>query len=87
MPYLVATSARPRPGASTFEALAARLASDETPCLLVLGTGYGLTEEVFARCETHLEPIRGVAGYNHLSVRAAAAIMLDRLSGSGAAAG
>ena len=79
MPYLVATSARPRPGASNYGELAARLGTDDTPCLLLLGTGYGLSEDVFARCEAHLEPIRGIGEYNHLSVRAAAAIILDRL--------
>ncbi len=87
MPHLVATSARPRPGAVTFEALAERLVGGGVPHLLLLGTGYGLTEEVFARCEAHLEPIRGAADYNHLSVRAAAAIILDRLVRSSEATG
>lgn len=80
MPYLVATSARSSTGTCTFEALDTRLASDAAPCLLLLGTGYGLTEEVLARADAVLEPIRGVGDYNHLSVRAAAAIMLDRLA-------
>jgi hypothetical protein len=51
----------------------------EHPLLLVLGTGWGLAPEVFERGWTVLEPVRGVADYNHLSVRAAAAIILDRL--------
>jgi hypothetical protein len=79
MPYLVATSARTRPGACTYPELAARLGEDDTPCMLLLGTGYGLCEDVFARCEAHLEPVHGSGDYNHLSVRAAAAIILDRL--------
>jgi hypothetical protein len=49
------------------------------PLLLILGTGWGLTEEVLNKADVVLEPIRGVGDYNHLSVRAAAAIMLDRL--------
>jgi hypothetical protein len=47
--------------------------------MLVLGTGWGLTPEVLARVDDILEPISGSGDYNHLSVRSAAAIMLDRL--------
>ena len=82
MPYLVSTSAREIEGATPFSALRRRLADDPTPCMLLLGTGYGLADPVLARCDLHLEPIRGAGDYNHLSVRAAAAIMLDRLIGS-----
>ncbi len=49
------------------------------PWLLLLGTGWGLTEEVLDRCHHALGPLRGPSAYNHLSVRAAAAIILDRL--------
>lgn len=58
---------------------ACRQLRDEHPLLLVFGTGWGLAPEIFARGWTVLEPVRGVADYNHLSVRAAAAIILDRL--------
>jgi len=80
MPTLVATSARPRSGAWTYGELAARLRADAAPCLLLFGTGYGLADDVLDRCDAQLEPIRGTADYNHLSVRAAAAIVLDRLA-------
>src|SRR5581483_10470515 len=40
----------------------------------------GLADDVLDRCDAQLEPIRGTADYNHLSVRAAAAIVLDRLA-------
>jgi hypothetical protein len=46
-----------------------------------LGTGWGLTEECFSAADFILEPIAGNGSYNHLSVRSAAAIMLDRLLG------
>jgi tRNA (guanine37-N1)-methyltransferase len=51
--------------------------------LIVLGTGWGLAPSVHARAHARLEPIRSprADGYNHLSVRAAAAIMFDRLLG------
>lgn len=51
----------------------------DRPWLLLLGTGSGLTEEVLGRCHYALEPVRGPTDYNHLSVRAAAGIVLDRL--------
>lgn len=57
------------------------LASPGRPVLLVLGTAWGLTEEVFAASDHLLEPIYGPTAYNHLSVRTAAAIILDRLAG------
>ena len=47
--------------------------------LLLFGTGWGLTVEVLGQADMVLEPIRGVGDYNHLSVRAAAAVILDRL--------
>ncbi|BCA80546.1 RNA methyltransferase [Desulfuromonas sp. AOP6] len=49
------------------------------PLMLVLGTGWGLAPSLFERDWPVLAPIRGNSDYNHLPVRAAAAIMLDRL--------
>jgi hypothetical protein len=49
--------------------------------LLVFGTGWGLAPELFERGWTVLEPVQGSGEYNHLPVRAAAAIILDRLLG------
>lgn len=80
MPRLIATTARERPGAIGYDELARHLASGEDAWLLLFGTGYGMSDEVFDRCEAHLEPVRGVDGYNHLSVRSAAAVILDRLT-------
>ncbi len=48
---------------------------------LLFGTAWGLDEQVLRQSNAVLEPIMGVDGYNHLSVRAAAAIILDRLVG------
>jgi hypothetical protein len=82
LPRVVATSARALGGTcATFADLRARLGHDPAPHLLLLGTGWGLTEEVLGRADLLLEPIRGVGDYNHLSVRAAAAVILDRLLG------
>jgi tRNA (guanine37-N1)-methyltransferase len=82
-PRIVATTARPARSTVTFDELAARIAHGEST-LLVLGTGWGLADEVFDAVDDVLGPIEGVdGGYNHLSVRCAAAIMMDRLIGRG----
>jgi hypothetical protein len=81
LPRLVATTARGGGDRLTFGALRARLRQAGRPELLVLGTGWGLTAEVLQRADDVLEPIRGTDAYNHLSVRSAAAIILDRLCG------
>ncbi len=77
----VATGARNRPCSVSFPELANRLREDAQPYLIVFGTGWGLTDEIFATADLVLEPIRGPGAYNHLSVRSAAAIILDRLLG------
>ena len=84
-PRLVVTSARPSPDAVGFAAYRSQLAGVDRPQLLILGTGWGLAPEILERAELRLEPILGVEGgdgYNHLSVRAAGAIVLDRLLGA-----
>lgn len=86
-PLVVGTSARPtldkkgrevRP-AVPFADIRQRLG--ERPVLLLLGTGHGLAPEVLARCDALLPPLRWMDEYNHLPVRAAAAILMDRLLG------
>jgi hypothetical protein len=61
----------------------ARLAEGGKRVLIVFGTGWGLAPAVIAGADATLAPIRAAAptGYNHLSVRAACAITLDRLLG------
>jgi hypothetical protein len=82
-PRLVVTSARDegRPVIS-YRVLAEELAAGAGPVLLAFGTGHGLHRTLVARADAVLAPIRP-RGYNHLSVRAAAAITLDRLFGDG----
>lgn len=81
-PRIVATSAQAGPDDArvTFDALRADLRATERPHLLVFGTGHGLAPSILASSDVVLEPIRGVDGYNHLSVRGAVAIILDRLN-------
>jgi len=89
-PRVVATSARShwrpkrggrqRPIAFT-PAGAVRGWLAQGPVLLVLGTGHGLAPEILARADAVLTPVRGFSAYNHLPVRSAAAILVDRLLG------
>jgi hypothetical protein len=79
LPRLVATSARDGAGRLGYPALRERLAADADPTLLLFGTGWGLAPAVLERCQDVLEPVFGTTGYNHLSVRSAASIILDRL--------
>lgn len=81
LPRLIATSARELPGAIEAPQLRAEIETSDAPYLLLLGTGSGLTEMVTERAHRHLAPIHGPTAYNHLSVRAAAAVILDRLAG------
>lgn len=80
-PVLIATTAKEGAVRVAFPVLRERLASSPAPHLLMLGTGWGMTRELLDRADLCLEPIRGIGDYNHLPVRAAAAIMLDRLLG------
>jgi hypothetical protein len=67
----------------SFAAARDRLGGAGPPVLLCFGTGWGLAKEVLERGSAQLAPILSPRpdGYNHLSVRAAAAIILDRLLG------
>ncbi|HEX2570598.1 MAG TPA: RNA methyltransferase [Polyangia bacterium] len=80
-PLVVATSARSRPGAIDPRTLLAEAERAPRPLLLLFGTGWGLADQVLDRVHHLLTPIRGQSDYNHLSVRSAAAIVLDRLFG------
>jgi hypothetical protein len=81
-PRVVATSARPGGERTSFAMLRADLADSTEPHLLLLGTGWGLAPEITDRADVILEPVWGCTDYNHLSVRSAAAVILDRLRGA-----
>jgi hypothetical protein len=57
---------------------------ENIPCFLLFGTGWGLHEDVLNMSDFKLTPILSQKsdGYNHLSVRSAVAIYLDRLFGN-----
>lgn len=82
-PRVIATSAQwPRDAnAPALTPSQVRAWLHEGPVLLCFGTGHGLAPEVLAQCHAALRPLRFSGDYNHLSVRAAAAITLDRILG------
>ena len=80
-PTVLATCAKPQANTVGYEAVRRRLSAGER-FLLLFGTGWGLTSEVLARVDATLPPINGATEYNHLSVRSAAAIVLDRVLGN-----
>ena len=80
-PKLTVTSARQYPSNVGYREYRQILKSDE-PHLLVFGTAWGLAESFIAEANYILKPISGGTDYNHLSVRCAAGIILDRLLGT-----
>ncbi len=79
---LWATAARASKETVTFAAAREEMSSEGPPVLLLFGTSWGLPARIIASCDALLEPIQQHADYNHLSVRAACAIALDRLLAS-----
>lgn len=77
-PTVVATTARALPGALSFGELRERIHSAE-PVLLLFGKAWGLADSVLEGADAVLAPATGGTGFDHLSVRAAIAIVLDRL--------
>ncbi len=79
-PKTVVTCARPASRNIGFDSFR-EILKDGKPYLLIFGTGWGLAEEIITGADYVLDPVKGSADYNHLSVRSAAAIILDRLLG------
>lgn len=78
-PLFVVTSARTHANTVTFGDLRNQLAQEGPPIVLLFGTGWGLHPDIMSEADLVLEPISGTGDFNHLSVRAAAAIIFDRL--------
>ena len=78
----VATDAQWRDGMITFSMMRRLVCNRQQPFLLLFGTAWGLAREVLDQSDLVLAPIPGVSDYNHLSVRSAMAIVLDRLTGN-----
>ena len=75
---MVGTSARTTPGCITWRE-ARVLAHTRDTCLL-FGMGWGISPRMFEAFDAVVEPIAGRGDFNHLSVRAAVAIAIDRIA-------
>jgi len=81
-PKVVVTDARIKSNMVGYKKLREKIFNDDKPFLILFGTGWGLIEEVINSADYILKPIKGYNDFNHLSVRSAAAIILDRLLSS-----
>lgn len=80
-PVLIGTSSKRRDVSIRYSELTTWIKQDPRPFLLLFGTGWGLLPDMVNACERTLLPIKGPGDYNHLSLRVAIGIILDRLFG------
>jgi tRNA (guanine37-N1)-methyltransferase len=73
----VLASSAQRKGDIGFDRVYALL--ERRPVLVLLGTGFGLAQEVLDQADALLPSLRWLSIYNHLSVRSSAAIYADRI--------
>ena len=78
-PVIVGTDARTYPNTIGYKELSQKIHQREEDYLIVFGTGYGLPPDMMRTFDLILEPVYGSGDWNHLSVRNAVAIILDRL--------
>lgn len=83
-PKIVVTDARFSDDMTGYRVLREKIFENTEPFLILFGTGWGLTLETIKAADYVLKPISGYSEFNHLSVRSAAAIVLDRLLSCGA---
>lgn len=81
-PTVLATCAQERHSSIWPYSLVRQKIADGECFLILFGTAWGLAQEVIVAGDGILPPIAGAGSYNHLSVRSAAAIVLDRLLGT-----
>ncbi len=80
-PLVITTSAQKLENTVSFKQARQEILLSDREILVLLGTGWGLVKEVHQAADLVLDPVEGWTDYNHLSVRGAAAISLDRLFG------
>ncbi|MEX1369145.1 MAG: RNA methyltransferase [Nannocystaceae bacterium] len=77
-PTVVATSARASDRDLPLSEVRGRLHAGE-PMVLLVGKAWGLAPRILDEADLRLAPIDAGTGFNHLSVRSAIAILIDRL--------
>lgn len=80
-PLTVATDARLYPQTVSYQVMKKMIHEEEQVYLILFGTGWGIAKESMEKCDYILEPIQPLSDYNHLSVRSAVSIIIDRLLG------
>jgi len=80
-PLTVATDARSYPNTVSYRSLKEEIFTSDNVYLLLFGTGWGMERTLMEQCDYILEPIAADSDYNHLSVRSAVSIIIDRLLG------
>ena len=81
VPKTIVTGANFSGNLLKFAELKEILQNSKLPYVLVFGTGSGIADEVVNMADYRLEPVKGPGNYNHLAVRSAVAIVLDRVMG------
>ena len=77
-PLVLATCAKVQANTVAYTEIRERI-HQGAPVLLLFGTAWGLSPEILAMVDGVLPPLCGTTGFNHLSVRSAASIIMDRL--------
>ncbi len=80
-PLIYVTSAKEQENSLSYREARKRINGDN-PILLLFGTAHGLAPQVMEMADHTLPPVGAETGYNHLSVRSAVSIILDRLLGN-----
>ena len=78
-PTLIATDAGKGKRQGVTYTSAREIVASRSVVMILFGTAWGIAKELIKKVDFLLEPIFGISYYNHLSVRTAAAITLDRL--------
>jgi hypothetical protein len=78
-PQIIVTGANFKDSVLTCTGLKKKIRNDNLPYLLIFGTGSGIAQEIIDRADYRLKPIKGTRDYNHLAVRSAVAIIIDRI--------
>jgi len=80
-PVTIGTGAGKREAMVTFSRMREIIDARDGSAIVVFGTGWGLERRFLEALDYNLAPVQGRSEYNHLSVRSAASIVMDRLAG------
>jgi hypothetical protein len=79
LPQIIVTGANFKDRLLSCDELKKKIRNDNLPYLIIFGTGSGIAQEIVDMAHYRLEPVKGIGDYNHLAVRSAVAIIIDRI--------